>query len=264
MRTTDFTETLALGRTAPAQQAPGDILGFELPYLGAADRLLLYGMALIASRHVVSIRGLQHILPARDPFILAANHGSLRESVLVPSLLFLHRGGKRIHFLADWNFRIIPGLSLLYQRAGVVTVVRKPARPRVLNVLKALYERSVPPRLQARAHLAAGRSIGIFPEGQVNRHPDQMLRGRHGAARLSLEAGVPVVPMGIRFCEPAPGRPGSPYSAMELVIGAPLVPEGPAHEPASLATVRSWHAVIMTEIARLSGKAWTDEARRGR
>ncbi len=44
---------------------------------------------------------------------------------------------------------------------------------------------------------------------------------------------------------------------MELHIGAPLLPPGPAAEPASTAAVTAWHAVVMTDIARLSSKAWT-------
>jgi hypothetical protein len=59
---------------------------------------------------------------------------------MVPSLLFLHRSGRLVHFLADWNFRLIPGVGFLYARAQVVTVTRKSAKPRVLNLLKPLYE----------------------------------------------------------------------------------------------------------------------------
>ncbi len=44
---------------------------------------------------------------------------------------------------------------------------------------------------------------------------------------------------------------------MEIVIGAPLKPppRRPGTRPA-LAEVRAWHAVMMNEIARLSGKSW--------
>ena len=34
----------------------------------------------------------------------------------------LHRGGRLIHFLADWNFRLIPGIGLMYRRAETITV----------------------------------------------------------------------------------------------------------------------------------------------
>ena len=57
----------------------------------------------------------------------------------MPALLILHRGGQLIHFLADWNYRLIPGVGLIYRRAQTITVTRKSARPKFLNVLKPLY-----------------------------------------------------------------------------------------------------------------------------
>jgi 1-acyl-sn-glycerol-3-phosphate acyltransferase len=259
MRAPEFTQAVAVDSASASWQPllGSGIMGCPLPHLGLGDRMLLRGLALFASRHIMAIHGVQHIRPAMDPFILAANHSSRAESLLVPALLLLHRGGRLLHFLADWNFRLIPGVGLIYARAQVVTVTRKPARPRFLNALKPLYESPQPTLERARTHLNAGRTVGIFPEGQVNRCPHRLMRGRRGAARLSLETGTPVVPMGIRFPHADPHRPLPALPTMELHIGAPLLPPGPAAEPASMAAVTAWHAVVMTEIARLSGKAWT-------
>jgi 1-acyl-sn-glycerol-3-phosphate acyltransferase len=163
-----------------------------------------------------------------------------------------------VHFLADWNFQLIPGVGLIYARAQVVTVTRKSARPRFLNRLKPLYRHAQTSFERARAHLAAGRSIGIFPEGEVNRDRTRLLRGRRGAARLSLEMRIPVVPMGIRFPGSDPAGPVPAGAAMELHIGAPLRPPGSAAEEAGVTAVSAWHLVIMTEISRLSGKAWKE------
>jgi 1-acyl-sn-glycerol-3-phosphate acyltransferase len=239
---------------------PGQIVRCALPYMGRGDRLILRTVALLACRQIVAVHGLQHIRPATDPFILAVNHSTRREAVLVPAVLLLHRGGRQLHFLADWNFRLIPGVGFLYGRAQVVTVTRKPAKPRLLNVLKPFYEHALPTLERARAHLDAGRSIGIFPEGRVNRDPMRLLCGRRGTARLSLETGAPVVPMGIRFPGARPGCPIPDHAAMELHVGAPLAPPGPAPERAPIPAVSEWHAVIMTEIARLSGKTWNGPA----
>ena len=63
--------------------------------------------------------------------------------------------------------------------------------------------------------------------------------------------------MGIRFPGLEPGHRIRDSAAMELCIGAPLVPSAPTHEPAPLEMVTHWHAAIMREIARLSGKQWT-------
>lgn len=265
MRAPDIMQPLAVGPDALPWRAPplSQIMGCALPHLGLGDRLVLRSVALVASRRVVAIHGLQNIRPATDPFILAANHSSRRESLLVPALLLLHRGGRLVHFLADWNFRLIPGVGFLYARAQVVTVTRKAARPRFLNLLKPLYEHAEPTLERARAHLAAGRAIGIFPEGQVNRDPTRLLRGRRGTARLSLETGVPVVPMGIRFPGSDPARALPLNAAMEIHIGQPLVPPGAAQPLASRLSVSAWHATIMTEIARLCGKTWSGAATGG-
>ena len=114
----------------------------------------------------------------------------------------LYRGGRFIHFMADWNYRLIPGIGLIYRRAQTITVTRKSAKPRVFNFLKPLYRKG---RLtvieRTRARLLAGMPIGIFPEGRVNPDRDRLLKGRIGAAYLSLETGVPVIPVGIR-CRP--------------------------------------------------------------
>jgi len=260
MRAPDSTQRIERG-TGPAPlsgRTPTamEIVSCALPQLGHGDRLLVRALALIANRQLLAIDGLQHIRPAQDPFILVANHSTLRESLLVPALLFLYRGGSIVHFLADWNFRLLPGVGLLYARAQVVTVTRKPAKPNFLNLLKPLYEHSLPTLERARAHLAAGRSVGIFPEGEVNRDPTRLLRGRRGAARLSLETGAPVVPVGIRFAAGA-GRAGGGTGAMDLRIGAPLVPRAPARQPAAVSAVSDWHGRIMSEIGRLSNKTWT-------
>ena len=113
---------------------------------------------------------------------------------------------------------------------------------------------------QARAHLLAGRSDRHLPRGHRQPRPGRLLRGRRGAARLSLETGAPVVPMGIRFPTVARGQPIPSHAAMELHIGAPLVPPGPAVEQAPLPAVTDWHAAIMTAIARHSGKTWKGAA----
>lgn len=232
--------------------APVELARWPLPDRGALDGLLVRTLALLARRHVLAIRGLEHVQPARDPFILALNHSTMIESLAVPALLVLHRGGRLIHFLADWNYRLIPGVGLIYRRAETISVTRKPARPRILNTLKPLYEHPLTALDRARLQLAIGRSIGIFPEGKVNRDPRRLLPARHGAALLSLESGVPVVPVGIRFPGLQPGLPIDGSALMEVHIGAPLTPHRP--ERPSLTELHAWHGTIMGEIGRLCGK----------
>lgn len=229
----------------------GEVFRRPLGPLNLLDRVLTRGVSYFVLPRFTSIHGIEHISRDKDPFVLALNHATRFEAMALPALLVYYRGGGRVHFLADWNFQMIPGIGLLYRRSGAIVVTRKSARPRFLNALKPLYTHAEPSHQRALAHLAAGRSIGIFPEGTVNRDPERLLRGRLGAARLSLEAGVPVVPGGIRITG---GDDRRPLLAIEL--GAPMQPPPPAGATVTGAEVRAWHARIMTQIARLSGKAW--------
>lgn len=247
---TDETASDVMGMPPAAR----DILSRRL-VLNAADRWLLRLMALVARRQVRAITGLRHIAPENDPFILAMNHSIRREAVLVPVMLFLHRDGRLIHFLSDWNNRLIPGVGFLLARGGTITVTRKPARPAFLNTLRPFFRHQLPSLERARRHLVAGRSVGIFPEGTVNRDPSRLKAPRPGMARLALETGVPVVPVGIRFPDARPGEAPDEHAAMAVHIGAPVAP--PASEGrAAPSAVRGFNATIMHEIARLSGKEW--------
>ena len=221
----------------------------------ATDRALTRLACLIALKQVVLVVGWENVLPRHDPFLLIANHSSRREALFLPAVLMLARGGRTIRFLADWNFRLIPGAGSLYNRSGAITLTRKDARPRVLNLLKPLFEPETPPLVTAKRHLLRGGSVGIFPEGTVNRDADQLLRGRRAAARLSLETQVPVVPVGIRFDQ----RIGSTgqidsSSGMSIHIGKALDPATLQGTPVTPRSVTDWNAQLMAEVGRLCGK----------
>lgn len=232
-----------------------EILDWPLPDQRVGGRLTIRALTLLATRQVRAVHGIENVSPDRDPFILALNHNTMRESFLIPTVVILHRGGRLVHFLSDWNFRLVPGVGTLLRRAGTIPVGVKPPRPAVLNVLKPLFVGSIPGWERARIHLRAGRSVGIFPEATVNRDPHQLLRGRRGMARLSLEESIAVVPAGIQFPENDPDQPIPENAVMELHIGEPMQPPSAGGKPTS-AAVGAWHATLMTEIGRLSGKAW--------
>jgi len=246
----------------PVQPVPSvrEVFFRRLPFLQLSDRIVFRLVMLVARRQVVAISGIEHVQGAH-PFILALNHSTRREALVVPAALIFHRGGSLIHFWSDWVFRLIPGLGMILRRSGTICVPTKRSRYALLNLLRPLYDRNQPAFIQARALLAARRPIGVFPEGTVNRDPNRLLPGRFGAARLSLETGVPVVPAGIRFPGAGEGKARVPErTAIEIRIGAPLIPPRCANGKPSFAEVRAWHATVMSEIARLSGKTWEWQA----
>ncbi|MHA1553072.1 MAG: lysophospholipid acyltransferase family protein, partial [Alphaproteobacteria bacterium] len=100
-----------------------------------------------------------------------------------------------------------------------------------------------------------------FPEGTTNRDPVNLLPGRVGTARLSLETGVSVIPVGVRY----PGVPAGqrrPESAeMEIFIGAAMQPPPMAGDKPTLSETQAWHTHIMQELADLCGKTFTPRLR---
>lgn len=166
------------------------LLAAPLPHLSVFDRNLLRLVLRASSSRIADVSGLQHVARARDPFILVLNHRTILEALIVPPLLLAARAGYALHFLADWNFRLIPGVGILYKRAKVVNVTCKPAKPRILNILRPLYRQSPTAWERAEQLLRAGTSLAVFPEGRVNRDPQSLLNGRVGAAFLSKRTGV--------------------------------------------------------------------------
>ncbi|HTI69705.1 MAG TPA: lysophospholipid acyltransferase family protein [Candidatus Limnocylindria bacterium] len=217
-----------------------------------AGRLVL---ASVGNR-IQGIVGAQHLFHRDKPFIAAVNHSQRTEALLIPALLTALRRGRLVHFMADWNFLFLPVVGTIIRLSQPIIVVRKDLKPRFLNFLKPRFQQAVSPFEQARELLSSGQSVGIFPEGTVNRNREALLRGHLGAARLSLQSGVPILPLGLRFEAGHRSTPISDLECFTLHLGSPLDPGAPNPDPAP-ARVREWHAEMMQAISRLSGKQWT-------
>jgi 1-acyl-sn-glycerol-3-phosphate acyltransferase len=244
----------AAPRALPSRR---EILTVPLPDLPRRDRPLQRVVVSLLRGLFIEAHGVERVAVEHDPFIIALNHNQRPEAVAIPTMLYMFRGGRIIHFIADWNSMLIPGVGYVMRRGKVIVLVRKDARPRFLNLLKPLYQHPDPVFVRARRLLDAGRSVGIFPEGTVNRDPGRLLPGHPGAARLSLQSGRPLIPAGLRFPGHPPDQPIRDLSRFVLEIGEPLVPP-PTERPGrpSPEEVRAWHDRLMRELSRLSGKAW--------
>ncbi len=235
-----------------------EIWSKPLPHLAGdgLTRFLVRGVLSGFRSRLAGVRGLANVSASADPFILVLNHNQALEVLLVPALLFFFRDGKRVHFLADWNYRMIPFVEIFYRCGQVITLTRKPAKPRFLNVLKPLFTDALPAVQRTEDLLRKGASVGVFPEGTINRNPTRMLKGYSGAAQLSLTTGVAVVPGGIWFPRIPPGCQRIPeFSAMQVQFGTPLQPPR-SQGPVELETIREWHGVIMEKVSALCCKRW--------
>lgn len=125
----------------------------------------------------IHLEGLEQ-LPERGPFIVAANHVSLHDPVLIGT--FLHPSTR---FMAKAELFQVPGLGRVIRRFGAFPVLRQGIG--IGGIRSAL-------RLLNDNHV-----IGIFPEG--TRRQGVFLPAKPGVGFIAARSGVPIVPVAIIF-----------------------------------------------------------------
>lgn len=235
-----------------------DVWTTELPGIAPVERFLLRCL-MAGFRPLLTVEGAGNLTGLREPAVFALNHNSSFECLAAPAALIWMRG-RMLHFLIDWMFLHWPVLGWLMRRSDPVPVYGKRAR-------WGLGERHRRARMcrpvvdVCLERLAAGGSLGIFPEGTRNRRADRLLRGRSGLGEIVLRSTVPVVPVGLRF--PAAERLGRAprLGRIVVVLGPPLDFREERARAAGLAAearrtlAREVVDRVMSDIARLSGKS---------
>lgn len=117
-------------------------------------------------------------VPRRGPAILACNHVSFLENLLVPSVLL-----RRVTYVAKAEYFESWKTKWFFAASGQIPIPRTGG-----SASDAALE-------AAAGVLEAGHIFGIYPEG--TRSPDgRLYRGKTGVARLALETGAPLIPVG--------------------------------------------------------------------
>ena len=157
------------------------------------------------------IEGAERI-PASGPAVIAPNH----ESLLDPFFLGLATR-RRIHYMAKaelWELKLLPGFGKVMESFASFPVRRGESDGSAIDA--------------ALEVLRAGHIAGVFPQGTCL--PYRERRWRRGAARLALEVGCPLVPVALvhteRALQPRTRKLGLPQ--VRIIVGEPLLPEGPA------------------------------------
>ncbi|GAB3452729.1 lysophospholipid acyltransferase family protein [Kineococcus endophyticus] len=189
--------------------------------------------------------GLENV-PASGPALLAANHLSMMDPVLLPVVL-----PRRISFVARADLFTGRGLrgravSWFVRGVGMVPVDRAGGRASQAGIDAAVEA------------LAQGRCFGIFPEG--TRSPDGRLhRGRTGVARIALASGQPVVPVALVGTDLLFRRTRLPrLRRVGVVFGEPLDfshHRGRSTDPEVLRAITD---EVQAAVARLSGQEYVD------
>jgi 1-acyl-sn-glycerol-3-phosphate acyltransferase len=182
-------------------------------------------------------------VPEKGGVILASNHLSFVDSVVIPSV-----APRKVVFLAKSDYfkgRGVKGTAqrLWFEGLGMLPVDRDNTQSAIDSLDTALEV------------LGRGEAFGIYPEGSRSRD-GRLYRGRTGVAHLALTAGVPVVPVGLQGTEKI--QPvGSKYPKLAKVtvaFGEPLDFTGRADGVPLGRARREVTDEIMVAIQELSGQ----------
>ncbi|MGH3346201.1 MAG: lysophospholipid acyltransferase family protein, partial [Nocardioides sp.] len=133
------------------------------------------------------VTGLEHV-PDTGPVILASNHLSFVDSVVIPILV-----PRKVVFLAKSDYFEGAGVKgtavrWWFEGIGMLPIDRDDTKAAMASLDTALEV------------LGRGEAFGIYPEGTRSRD-GRLYRGRTGVAHLALTAGCPVVPVGLTGTE---------------------------------------------------------------
>ena len=189
-----------------------------------------------------TVEGIHHV-PMTGPVIVASNHLSFIDSVVIPVVV-----PRKVVFMAKSDYFTGSGMKGALTRAwfeglGMLPVDRDDTAAALASLDTALDV------------LRRGEAFGIYPEGTRSRD-GRLYRGRTGVAHLALTAGCPVVPVGLRGTdELQPVGSNVPRLAKVTVrFGEPISAAGEYDGVPSGRARRDLTDRIMAAIAGLSGQ----------
>ena len=116
-------------------------------------------------------------IPKNGSMVLAGNHTNILDPVLL-----LSSTKRTVHFLA--KIELVEGpLGFGFKHMGIIPVNRR------------IKDKSVMPA--AEEGLKAGKIIGVFPEGTINRTDDITMPFKTGAVRMAYGTNTKIIPFAI-------------------------------------------------------------------
>lgn len=212
-----------------------------MPLLYTIGKLIVAPTVRLAFRP--HVEGLEHI-PATGGAIFAGNHLSVADELLLGTVVPRH-----LAFWAKSEYFKGTGVKGAFSKfvltgLGAIPVERAGGRAAL-----SAFDAAIPV-------LKAGDLVAVYPEG--TRSPDgRLYRGRTGAARLAVAAGVPIIPVGVTGTDkaqpigtrvPRPGR-----AEITIRFGKPLDFTGRSDDRTSL---REMTDELMAEIQKLTGQEY--------
>jgi 1-acyl-sn-glycerol-3-phosphate acyltransferase len=170
--------------------------------------LLLYGVRVHARR-----------LAALDPsaaYVFMSNHRSQFDILAVVVALQEFQ----LRWVAKKELTRVPVFGWALKNAGHIIIDRSD------------HEQAVASLRAARAQMAEGVSVTIFPEGTRAESEQALLPFKKGGFMLALETGFPIVPVVVRgSSDILPRRSWRPAAGdIEVIVGAPIPTAGATRE----------------------------------
>lgn len=184
-----------------------------------------------------------HHIPADGPAILAPNHISFLDSALLMAILprQIKFVGKA-EYMDDWKTKV------LFPAMGMIPIDRSGG------------DKSTAALDAARRVLDDGGLFGIFPEGTRSRD-GRLHKGHTGAARLAMQTGAPIIPVGIvgtREIQPPDAPFPKPFMPAMFHFGAPIDPGKYGGASDDHLALRQITDEVMFEIREMTGQEYVN------
>ena len=182
-------------------------------------------------------------VPRTGAFVLSPNHYSEIDPLVMGVAMW--KVDRMPRFLAKASIFKLPFLGMLMRKSGQVPVERAGA------------SRGNDPLAAARQIVKNELAVVIYPEGSLTRDPGLWpMRGKTGAVRMALEAGIPIIPAahwGTQLVMPRYAKKISlfPRKTIDILFGPPVDLSAFAGRPLDNATLTEATAVLMDAITVL-------------
>jgi 1-acyl-sn-glycerol-3-phosphate acyltransferase len=181
-------------------------------------------------------------IPATGGCIIVLNHVSHLDPLMAAHIVYDH--GRLPHYLAKSGLFKNKALGGFLIAAGQIPVER------LSRNAAGAFDAAV-------AAVRAGKCVVVYPEGTITRDPDGWpMTGKSGAARIALETGCPVIPIGQwgaqQLLAPYAKKPDLfPRKSITMKVGEPLDLSDLAAKPRTAAVIQEATDRIMAAITAL-------------
>ena len=158
----------------------------------------------------ITYQGLENI-PDRGGAVVAINHTSYID--WAPSALAAYKRHRRLRFMIKEEMTQVKVVSFLIKHTGTIPVDRRAGTGAYAEAVE-----------RARS----GELVAVYPEATISRS-FELKEFKTGAARMSLEAQVPIIPLIVwgahrRWTKDHPRKLGRAKIPITVKVGAPLQP----------------------------------------